>query len=801
MDSYDRRGDRRELRRSRNLYLAAFWRLPSDYYPGINAASKSVFLGETKTAAKIAAKVQAVVTGRLAEGSPDDWLLATDAELQLIAGKYQDAACRYHEALMKVPREQLGSQLSTWLQAKRLMRAMHTGHSDRNQLWRAFQHLADSSPGPQVSQPACRRLRVFAFDPSMAHHLETAPINEVTLEIPWESKPTGESILQKGPIGDDLEVVDCDPASGCFYEPVNLDDPGLLAMDGLSPTEGDPRFHQQMVYAVGMNLIDHFERALGRKALWATHEPSSNRNGDRENGPTPNGDRARASNGNVPDGFVRQLRIYPHALREANAYYSPAKKALLFGYFKPEGDDPDAYGPVFTCLSHDVIAHEMSHALLDGLHPYFAAPSNADVLAFHEAFADIVALFQHFSHSEVLQHEIARTRSDLRTGGMLGQLAQQFGRAIGNRGALRDALGKLDEKGQWHPTQPSPQDLQRASEEPHDRGGVLVAAVFDAFLSIYQSRVADLLRIATQGSGVLAAGALHPDLVGRLASEAAKTSTHFLRLCMRALDYCPPVDITMGDYLRAMITADVDYVRDDRYNYRTAILEGFQRRGIYPHDVRTLSVESLMWRQPRRQFDQDLRPLFDKGGVEPEWRPTPDRYKLWKSMRRNANVVQKWVDTYCSSEVGDELGLALGADAPLSLYWRDGTPRVEVQSVRVARRNTPQGSTVTDLVVEILQQRRGYYDAGEQKAMDDGTTQVGPDEHGDFTFYGGCTLLIDPGEYRIRYAITKHILSELRLEQERKYRNGDGTSLRTTYFGDPGRQQMREPFALLHRTF
>ena len=31
--------------------------------------------------------------------------------------------------------------------------------------------------------------------------------------------------------------------------------------------------------------------------------------------------------------FVRRLRIYAHALRERNAYYSPDKKALLFGYF------------------------------------------------------------------------------------------------------------------------------------------------------------------------------------------------------------------------------------------------------------------------------------------------------------------------------------------------------------------------------------------------------------------------------------------------------------------------------------
>ncbi len=33
---------------------------------------------------------------------------------------------------------------------------------------------------------------------------------------------------------------------------------------------------------------------------------------------------------------VPRLRIYPHALRTDNAYYSPDKKALLFGYFPAE---------------------------------------------------------------------------------------------------------------------------------------------------------------------------------------------------------------------------------------------------------------------------------------------------------------------------------------------------------------------------------------------------------------------------------------------------------------------------------
>src|SRR5262245_11541915 len=270
-----------------------------------------------------------------------------------------------------------------------------------------------NAPMPDSPYPAppYRCLRVYTYDPSLKTMLETALINETTLQVPWEPK------LQPGPTGDYLEVIDYDPASGCFYEPVNLQDPHILAQDGLTPSEGNPQFHQQMVYAVAMATITNFEKALGRKALWGTRgwDPAT-RKYDR----TP----------------TLSLRIYPHALREANAYYSPAKKALLFGYFPAalsDADEPSENLPgglVFTCLSHDVVAHETTHALLDGLHRYFSEDTNPDSLAFHEAFADIVALFQHFSQPQALRHQIAKSSGDLRSDTLLAELAHQFGQAI-----------------------------------------------------------------------------------------------------------------------------------------------------------------------------------------------------------------------------------------------------------------------------------------------------------------------------------------------------------------------------------
>ncbi|HEY7768069.1 MAG TPA: hypothetical protein VIB55_07800, partial [Longimicrobium sp.] len=437
--------------------------------------------------------------------------------------------------------------------------------------------MSDSAPVDPLA-PSCpqyRRLRVYAFDPSLDTRVETAVLNRVTLKVPWEE-------LGPGPVGESVEVVDFDPASGCFYAPVNLEHPHLLARDGLPPSEGNPQFHQQMVYAVSMTTIRHFEKALGRAALWSQYDPSTGK-----------------------DRQVDRLRLYPHALRGANAYYSPQRMAVLFGYFPATAKEPGKLlprGVVFTCLSHDVIAHEVTHALLDGMYRLLLEPSNPDVLAFHEAFSDIVALFQHFSMPEVLKSQIARTRGDLASQNLLGQLAQQYGEATGRHGALRDALGKVNETTKkWEPREPDPSLMDTVSE-PHDRGSLLVAAVFDAFLAMYRARIADLLRIATAGSGQLPPGELHPDLVNRLAQEASKCARHVLTMCIRALDYCPPVDLTFGEYLRALITADFDLVRDDDLGYRVAFIEAFRRRGIYPRDVRTLSEGSLLWQEPAVLF-------------------------------------------------------------------------------------------------------------------------------------------------------------------------------------------------------
>jgi hypothetical protein len=616
-----------------------------------------------------------------------------------------------------------------------------------------------------VEPPVARRLRVYAFDPSLAVKTQTASINETTLNIKWEQN------LGPGPVGEYIEVIDHDPASEAYYEPANLNHPNVLARDGFDPSEGDPRFHQQMVYAVTMKTISHFERALGRVAFWR---------------PRPN-----PTNTMDDSGFVQRLRVYPHALRQANAYYSPDKIGLLFGYFQAQSDDPSVQlpsGTVFTCLSHDIIAHETTHALLDGMHRRFNEPSNPDVLAFHEAFADIVALFQHFTIPEVLESQIARTRGDLESESLLGGLALQFGLSTNGRNALRNAIGTIevqpDGTKTWRKLVVTPSDYGKATGT-HARGAVLVAAVFNAYVTIYNARVADLLRIYTNGTGVLPNGAIHPDLVKRLAREANKAAMHVLTMCIRALDYIPPVDLTFGDYLRGVITADLDLVQEDRYNYRIAFIEAFARRGIFPRDLHTLSVEGLCWQglavedAPKplinaliliEQYLNESRSLNRKG-----------LFDLTHDYR--AQLHGKLKQAFSSDP---ELAESLGLDP--KLVNESSTPRLEfeVHSLRRSERVGPDGQRLPLIVLVLAQERPLELEGAPQP----------------FPFRGGSTLILELGSralkaqqfINIKYVITKRLVSQEREQRLRQYLTSAIRPLRETYFGP----ETREPFALLH---
>ena len=643
--------------------------------------------------------------------------------------------------------------------------------------------------------PVYRYLRGYSLDPGFSTRLDTTVINEVLYRIPFER-------LEPGPVGEYVEVFDHDPASACWYEPVNLGDEAIASQHGLAPSEGNPQFHQQFVYAVAMKTIRHFESALGRKIVWYPRVVP------------PKGKGAAAQDVQSSREYVQRLRIYPHAFRDANAYYDAEKSALLFGYFAAADQSQGANYPgglVFTCLSPDIVAHEMTHAILDSLHHRYMEDTNPDVAAFHEGFADIVALLQRFTFAELVEHQLYASGGRMDRYSVLGELATQFGEALeGNRGALRSMIGRWNEKGEWMPLKPSPSDYSD-NVEAHDRGAVLVATVFDAFQRIYNFRTRDLLRIATGGTGVLPEGSISRDLVHRLAGEASEIAHHMLGVCIRALDYCPPNDITFGSYLRALITADLDIAPEDETGYRVALIEAFRARGIFPDRVNTLSVESLRW--AKIEFTKKQRETFDwvASRMRNEIREiveTADRAELFRRSRRaqmhlHELLVGKEHSVYPEAEWEAFLNkLGMTARPVATLFGRDSSkvkfllngkpdtayvPRIEVHTIRPAFRAGREGRQVEQVLITLTQ--RVTADIGE-----DGARKR-------MVFRGGCSLILSLGSLSVvDHAIVKNIKSYDRFLKQAAYARGEeeGGAARSSLYADDDRD-WRLNFNLLHR--
>lgn len=138
MDRYKLSKDLSDLRQSRNYYGEAFEKSPDDYYTGINAASKSILLGEIEKGDSYAAMVEKIVGNKAVPG--DYWQTATVAEVLLIQKKYKEAADMYQQAVDIAPSEK-ASHESTLKQAKLLLEKLQATSETQTEVLQAFKDL------------------------------------------------------------------------------------------------------------------------------------------------------------------------------------------------------------------------------------------------------------------------------------------------------------------------------------------------------------------------------------------------------------------------------------------------------------------------------------------------------------------------------------------------------------------------------------------------------------------------------------------------------------------------------------
>jgi hypothetical protein len=636
--------------------------------------------------------------------------------------------------------------------------------------------------------PTFRQLKGYAFDPSFSSTIGKRQSNQVNYKVRWEE------INAEKPFGEYIDIIDYDPSIEAFYDLVDLNSLEVLANHGLEPTEGNPKFHHQQVYAVVMSVISQFEKALGRKIIW------SRRLVDEE--------------GNTKSyEFVPKLRIYPHAIRQQNAFYSPEKVALLFGYFEASNNWSGNNVPglaIFTCLSPDIVSHEATHAIIDSMHPYWRFPTNPDMLAFHEGFSDIIALLQRFTFTNVVEDQIRNSKGDLLSSqNLLGDLAIQFGQAIStNRRALRSFLVKT-ENGKTKPVDPDPSKYYTI-DNPHERGAILVAAIFDAFARLYKYQVADLLRIASNGTGILAQGEISPDLVKRLSQEACEIAIKLLSVCIRAIDYCPPLDLTFGDYLRALITADMENNPDEEESLRFALLESFRSWGIVPKGINTFSVDSMVWKPLDNQLSENkivdansnkqkklqsfkdaIKVIFDPDDSVQNYDQTAtksiekilrqnDREKIYENYKLLGaevhKIFDKKFDFFKNNEQKDIeklIGMSfsdifyrftnVSKKGPIKAEKRNSTVGTGenmfsvYKCIPVIRHNQKDGAPSKLMIITLLQ--KVFVDLKE-------SDYKGYFKDDKFTYRGGATLIIDLSNFEIKYAIIKDINDSERLQRQ-----------------------------------
>jgi hypothetical protein len=382
-----------------------------------------------------------------------------------------------------------------------------------------------------------RYMTIVAQDPSVTRD---GRILTAKVAIPAED-------LIPGPMGYRVHVVDYDSTRRAYHGshqlPDRYEDEPAQWQKGSPAIVKDFRFHAQNVYALVMKTLARFEFALGRRLGWSfdTH----------------------------------QLKVAPHGMFDANAFYSPTEEGLVFGYFKGLSGEP-----VFTALSHDVVVHETTHALLDALRERYMIPSNPDQAAFHEGFADVIALLSVFALPEVVAHlleppsgETSRARTiardkvlppALRQSALFG-LADQMGQELGG---LRGSALRRSAELEANPNILDDPDFAEA----HRRGEVFVAAVMRAFIDAWSKRILDT-GVDGQKTFPLAS----------VVEEGADVADTLATLWIRALDYMPPVHLTFRDALTAALTSDTQVrPNDERFNLRHYLKKQFAAYGIAP---------------------------------------------------------------------------------------------------------------------------------------------------------------------------------------------------------------------------
>jgi len=349
-----------------------------------------------------------------------------------------------------------------------------------------------------------------------------------------------------GPANDAVVVVDFDSETGAPAEPMKFVPRGIgksiscyeIGYSDLGPDSEPeefetPSFIQISTFATVLKILQFFESEdiLGRKVRWGF-------TGDR-------------------------LVIIPRAGEAKNAFYDRDNHSLQFYFHKA-----DKGHIIYTALSHDIVIHEATHAIVDGIAPDLFDSILPESLALHEAIADISAITQ------TLLNEMVLFSYDALTGGTdhdqyaaLTNIAEEFGsdiRVSEDKNYLRRMKNdfRLNRTG----NRKVADSLVVTEEDPHQLSQVLSGALY----TVIEKRM-----LITDRSSA--------DMFATLDAVFIPAARRVARIIFRALDYMPPGEVSFIDYGRAFVLAAHTTYKQPQKEVAW-LKEEFLRRGIIEQD-------------------------------------------------------------------------------------------------------------------------------------------------------------------------------------------------------------------------
>lgn len=322
----------------------------------------------------------------------------------------------------------------------------------------------------------------------------------------------------------------------------------------------NPQFHQVNTFAVAAYSLDLVEAAIGREMKW------------KHGGP---------------------LVLRPHAFADANAFYDPSAPSLNFGSFT----SPFRRAPVWTCLSHDIVSHELGHAILDSFRPLFVHSEEADTGALHESVGDMMSMFTALSHKPVVERLFRESGGNMMNPNLASGLAEEFG--IGLWGVsfpfLRSALKGVN--------------YDVAPLESHDRSTVWTAAIYEILARLVAEAVTPAMQQTLQNAPVVNKAQQNLNPMRQMSIQQqnpafedyyAQTdnrndfdaffdaivaaSTRVKGMMLRAFQDIPPTGVTLPTLARVLYNADARLFPEDPHP-RELAKAVLQRRMLWAEDI------------------------------------------------------------------------------------------------------------------------------------------------------------------------------------------------------------------------